>query len=280
MSSLSDHISSASQKLTNSDSPRLDAELIWAQVLGRDRTWLFTWPDYQPSSEEISEFQHLIARRIRGEPIAYILSRREFWGLSLECDSTTLIPRPETELLVEKAISLNLPESARILDLGTGTGAIALALAVERPNWNITAIELSGPAIELAQRNAQKLNISSVDWRQGSWFEPIANKELFDLILSNPPYVEEQSSWLEEGDVRFEPRTALTAGVDGMQDIEIIAEQAQNYLVDDGYLLIEHGFNQFNKVCAELGRYGYRSVVGFKDLSGLDRAVLASAPKV
>jgi|TARA_B110000483_G_scaffold216241_1_gene267566 release factor glutamine methyltransferase len=277
MNSLKGLISSASKKLIDSDSPRLDAELIWAQVLGRDRTWLFTWPDYQPNAEEILESQHLISRRTEGEPIAYILSRREFWGLSLECDSSTLIPRPETELLVEKALNLDLHESARVLDLGTGNGAIALALAVERPNWNICAVELSDPAIELAQRNAQNLNISSVDWLQGSWFEPIAEKAQFDLIISNPPYVEENSSWLEEGDVRFEPRTALTAGVDGMQDIELIAKLSQGYLANGGYILIEHGFNQFEKVFSELVKLGYQSVQGFKDLAGLDRAVLARA---
>ncbi len=279
MNSLSDIIISASQKLTDSDSARLDAELIWAHVLGRDRTWLFTWPEYQPSSEEISEFQKLIARRIEGEPIAYILSRREFWGLSLECNASTLIPRPETELLVERALSLDLPDCAKILDLGTGTGAIALALALERPSWDITAVELSESAFELAQSNARNLNILSVDWLQGSWFEPIGNDTLFDLIITNPPYVEEHSPCLKEGDVRFEPRTALTAGRDGMQDIKLIAEFAIDYLVDGGYLLIEHGFNQKNSVSSELEKHRYLSVNGLKDLSGLDRAVLARAPK-
>ena len=268
-------LAKASLDKSGSSSPALDAELILASALGRDRTWLFTWPEYQPSFSQIDQFNQMLQRRVLGEPMAYILGEREFWGLSLECDPSTLIPRPDTELLVEIALGLGLTKEARILDLGTGTGAIALALASERPNWKISAVDLSTAAIDLAQRNAAKLGIGSVEWYRGSWFEPIEEGARFDLIISNPPYVEAGSPWLDRGDLRFEPRTALTSGLEGMDDISLIAKKAQTYLSPSAYLLFEHGFEQADKVKGLLQSQGYQSIKCFKDLSDLDRATLA-----
>lgn len=268
-------ISSAAERISGSDSARLDAELILAHVLGRSRTWLFTWPEYELDSEQGYQFEKLLQQRIVGKPIAHILGRREFWGLDFECNEHTLIPRPETEVLVETALSLDLPADARVLDLGTGTGAIALALQSERPRWQVTAVDLIPGAIELAQRNAESLDISSINWFQGSWFDALPIKTTFDLIVSNPPYVEGSSPYLEQGDLRFEPRSALVSGAEGMDDIQHIISAAKPYLVDSGCLLIEHGSIQGSLVEQKFAQEAYRSIVGFKDLAGLDRCTIA-----
>jgi|SaaInlV_100m_DNA_5_1039725.scaffolds.fasta_scaffold00907_6 release factor glutamine methyltransferase len=273
-------ISSAVARLPNSDSARLDAELLLAKALGKNRTWLFTWPEYQPSAEQITEFESLLAERNEGKPIAYILRRREFWSLELECSEDTLIPRPETELLVEIALSLQLPGDAKILDLGTGTGAIALALKSERPEWQITAVDLMPGAIELAKRNAINLDISGIQWQQGNWFEPLPESATFDLIVSNPPYVEEGSPYLKLGDVRYEPQSALIAGKDGMGDIRAIAAQAQPYLSANGYVLFEHGHEQSDLVRKVFLQNGYQFSEGFKDLNSLHRATVAQNQKI
>ena len=276
-SNLSELLSLATAKLAevgSSDSSRLDVELLLAHVLDCNRTWLFTWPEYELTDEQIKAFDELLNRRMIGEPIAYILKKREFWGLTFECNESTLIPRPDTELLIDTALSLDLPEKARVLDLGTGTGAIALALASEKPNWRISAVDISSNAIALAKRNAQSLKLESIDWYCGSWFEPIPDNSLFDLIISNPPYVEANSPWLHQGDVRFEPKTALTAGVDGMDDFQIIAREASIYLVKNGFLLLEHGFEQAELLTNLLHKQRFQSVQSLSDLAGLDRAVL------
>lgn len=257
-----------------SDTARLDAELLLAEALGRDRTWLFTWPEYEIDGEQFEAFNRLLAQRIEGRPIAHILGRREFWGLDLECNEHSLIPRPETELLVEIALDLDLPTEARVLDLGTGTGAVALALASERPDWKITAVDFLPEALDLAKRNASKLDISSINWMQGVWFEPVADGERFDLIVSNPPYVEEDSPWLNQGDLRFEPRSALTAGEDGMRDLQVIIDEALGYLRGSGFLLLEHGNTQAQRVQNLLVSKGYQSVSSFQDLAKLDRVTL------
>lgn len=272
-------VAQSTRQLTESgsDSARLDVELILAHILDRDRSWLFTWPEYELSNDQFDHFQKLFSQRLNGKPIAYILGYREFWGLELQCNEHSLIPRPETELLVEIALDLPLPENAKVLDLGTGSGAIALALASEKPEWDIVAIERIPEALQLAQRNASRLKINRIEWLQGSWFEPLEKRSGFDLIVSNPPYVEENSAWLGQGDVRFEPRSALTAGNDGMEDIRTIISGAKNHLTSKGYLLLEHGFEQAALVSSELEKSGFEQIQLIQDLAGLDRATLASA---
>lgn len=272
-------ISASTKLLTGSDSARLDVELMLAHILDRNRTWLFTWPEYELTSRERCQFEDLLQQRIAGKPIAHILGKREFWGLDIQCDKHTLIPRPETELIVETALSLNLPKQAKVLDLGTGTGAIALALASEKPHWEIIGIDKIPEAVYLAQSNAGSLNISNVDWYLGSWFEPLSKHQVFDLIVSNPPYVEENSPWLLRGDVRFEPHSALTSGSDGLKDIRQIVDQSAQHLQPEGVLIVEHGFDQAKAVSKIFSSAGFRSTDLIKDYAGLDRITLGHKPR-
>ena len=263
-----------SADLSASDSARLDAQLLLAEVLGKDRTWVLTWDDKSVGRDDRARFAALVERRIKGEPIAHILARREFWGLDFECHSSTLIPRPETELLVEKALELALPQQAKVLDLGTGTGAIALALASERPDWQISATDYSGEVVALAERNRHRLQFDNVDIVQSHWFESLEAQSGFDLILSNPPYVDADSPYLHLGDLRFEPKSALVADNAGMADIELICGQATAYLKPAGLLMIEHGFDQQAAVQQCLTKQGYTGIETFTDLAGLPRATL------
>lgn len=267
-------IRKAAAQFTESDSATLDAQLLLAEVLGKDRTWLMTWDDAEVSAGQQAKFSELVARRASGEPIAYILGRREFWGVELACDSSTLIPRPETELLVEKALELDLPKNARVLDLGTGTGAIALALASDRPQWQILAVDASEGAVALARRNQQELNVTNVDLIQSNWFAALSDSIRFDLIASNPPYIDPVSPYLNEGDVRAEPKTALVSDNKGMADIQYICQQAPRHLNKGGLLMFEHGFDQQAAAAVCLAERGFAEIQCFKDLAGLPRVSL------
>lgn len=257
-----------------SDTPRLDTEVLLCHVLGKDRTFLFTWPEYSLSAEQMQQFEKALGRRKAGEPVAHITGMREFWSLALHVDSTTLIPRPETELLVQIALELPLPEKACVLDLGTGSGAIALALASERPQWSVTAVDKVVAAVALAQKNCKRLLLNNVVIKRSDWFSEFDTSESFDLIVSNPPYVESQDLHLQRGDVRFEPRSALVAGKNGMAEIEIIAAAAPKFLNERGWLMVEHGFNQGDAVRTELKKNEFAEVVTRQDLAGVDRVTL------
>jgi len=261
----------AVDQFTDSDTAKLDAQLLLGDVLGRDRTWLMTWDDVDVSEADQHQFQALVARRARGEPIAHILGYREFWGLSFECNASTLIPRPETELLVEKALQLGLLAKARVLDLGTGTGAIALALASEKPDWQITATDFSNEALALARRNQINLGIDNVELVKSDWFSAIQPQRQFHLVVSNPPYVDPGSPYLNKGDVRFEPRSALTAENAGLADIEQIATIAAGYLQPNGWLMVEHGYEQAGPVAEIFRRSGFSAISNHKDLAGWPR---------
>ncbi|GAB5379845.1 MAG: peptide chain release factor N(5)-glutamine methyltransferase [Aliiglaciecola sp.] len=258
----------------STDSPALDARLLLAHCLAETTTYLMTWPEKQVSEENIEAFKKLVFLRKEGRPIAHLVGQKDFWSLSLHVNTHTLIPRPETELLVEKALQLSLPETAKVLDLGTGTGAIAIALAAERKNWHLTGVDRIEQALVLARENAQYNAINNVRFTRSNWFEDIP-PQTYDLIVSNPPYVESNSPFLSQGDVRFEPLSALTAGEDGMQDIKQIIPNALSYLKTGAWLLIEHGFNQANAVGACFHEHGYINVELVRDLNQLPRLTLA-----
>lgn len=254
-----------------SDSPQLDARLLLAHVLQVSSSYLYTWPEKTLNPQQIGQYQQLIAARHQGQPVAYLLGEREFWDLKLAVSPDTLIPRPETEVLVEAALQLDLPADARVLDLGTGTGAIALALASERPQWQITGVDRIAEAVELAKTNAQA-NQLVVTFLQSHWFSQVSG--CFDLIVSNPPYVESDSPCLQQGDVRFEPLSALTAGQDGLDDIRHIIQQAPDYLRTGGVLMFEHGFKQGSAVSQLLREQGFEHTNSLPDLAGKSRITL------
>ncbi len=257
------------------DSARLDAEVLLAHVLGKPRSHLFAWPEKTLAEEESARFATLIARRASGEPVAYLTGRREFWSLELEVTPATLIPRPETELLVEEALS-RIPADAawHIADLGTGSGAIALAIASERPRCRLLAVDRSPEALAVAERNRARLGLSNLELRAGDWFEPLAD-ERFQMILANPPYVAEDDPHLERGDVRHEPRTALAAGPEGLDALRRILEQAPDFLTPPGWLLLEHGRDQATAVERLLLGRGFRDPLTLADIAGHPRLTLA-----
>ncbi|SIQ20441.1 peptide chain release factor N(5)-glutamine methyltransferase [Aquipseudomonas alcaligenes] len=262
-----------SADLPASPTARLDAELLLAAVLGKPRSYLRTWPEHEPGAEQLAAFAALLERRRMGEPVAYILGHQGFWSLDLEVAPHTLIPRPDTELLVETALQLAPATPLRVLDLGTGTGAIALALASERGGWQVTGVDRIAEAVELAERNRQRLQLGNAEFRQSSWFDGLAG-ERFDLILSNPPYIAADDRHLGEGDVRFEPLSALVAGVDGLDDIRQIIAQAPQHLKAGGWLLLEHGYDQAEAVRGLLAATGFTAVDSRRDLGGHERISL------
>ncbi len=260
-----------------SSSARLDSELLLSKIIHQSRTFFYTHPEYTLTALEHDDFQQLLAQRITGKPIAYLTGTREFWSLTLDVNTNTLIPRPDTERLVELALSL-LPETshANILDLGTGTGAIALALASERPNWTLLACDKSQAAVNTALANATQLGIKNLNVLCSNWFESIP-KQRFDAIVSNPPYIAENDPHLVQGDVRFEPRDALVSGVDGLDALHYIIEHSLEWLLPGGFIALEHGFEQGPAVTAALKRFGYQHVKCWQDWQGNDRVSIGQA---
>ncbi|WP_386079246.1 peptide chain release factor N(5)-glutamine methyltransferase [Vreelandella sp. F11] len=270
----------AAQRLqrAGSSSPRIDAEVLLCHVLGRDRTWLYTWGDKTCSLWEQARFDALVAARAQGTPVAYLTGEREFWGLRLATSPDTLIPRPDTETLVELALGCVTQPTGRMLDLGTGTGAIALAFASEQPDWQVLGVDLRSEAVALATRNAQALAINNARFLQSNWFGALETFEeadkRFDIIVSNPPYIAADDPHLSAGDVRFEPRSALVAAAEGMADLLHLVHSAPHYLTASGWLLLEHGYSQADKVRRALKSAGYQSVESIRDLGGHERVTL------
>lgn len=263
-------LQSATQANHLSDSPGLDCELLLCFVLGVSASYSKTWPERQVSDDHSAEFNALLKRRVAGEPVAYLIGSQGFWSLDLEVSPATLIPRPETELLVEVALDLPLPREAAVLDLGTGTGAIALALATERSHWQICAVDLQQQAVDLAERNRQRYQLDNVRLFASDWFTAIPAQR-FDLIVSNPPYIEANDPHLNQGDVCFEPASALVSGADGLNDLRLVCAQSVDYLADGGWLLLEHGFDQGDAVREVLEQAGFTSVKTDTDLNHLER---------
>lgn len=257
-----------------SDTPQLDAELLLVHVLHQPRSYLYTYPEKLLTEKQMLDYADCLSKRAKGEPIAYITGTKSFWTLELEVTPDVLIPRPETELLVETVLSLlSEDEDIKLADLGTGSGAIALALAYERPRWQIYATDVSENALSIASNNAQQLGLNNVAFYRGNWCTALPC-DGFDVIVSNPPYIAEK----EWGDyalgLQCEPREALVSGEEGLDAIMIIAETAGNYLKPGGYLLVEHGYEQGPAVRRIFQVFGLTDVMTLKDLSGQDRVTI------
>lgn len=271
-----EHLIRAAAERIGGDSPRLDAELLLSHVSGLSRTSFRAWPEREVPAEQAESFERLVLERIQGKPIAHLLGHQEFWSLPLQVSPSTLIPRPDTECLVEAALTLPVPESAQVLDLGTGTGAIALALASERRDWQLSACDVVEEAVELARSNARELGLP-VQVHQSSWFASLPPGR-FDLIVSNPPYIAADDHHLGEGDVRFEPASALVSGQDGLDDIRLIVNQAPQWLNNGGWLLVEHGYDQADAVQALFTARGFAAVESRKDYGNRERMTLGQWP--
>ncbi len=277
-------LKSAAQRLqlAGSPSPRVDAEVLMEFATGRSRTWLYTWGDSECPTWEHARFDALIAARAQGQPVAYLTGEREFWGLPLATSSTTLIPRPDTETLVEAALARAGTPTGRLLDLGTGTGAIALAFASEKPDWQVVGVDVRPEAVALAADNARTLNITNATFLVSDWFSaftlssPSASSpgSTFEIIVSNPPYIAADDPHLGQGDVRFEPRSALVAEADGMADLLHLITTAQAFLSPGGWLVLEHGYQQAPSVRQALKLAGYQSVESVQDMGGHERVTL------
>lgn len=275
---------SAVQLLKHTESARLDAEILLAHVLKKVRSYLLAWPEYVLTAEQNQQFQNLLARRLKGESIAHILGEKEFWSLTLEVTPDTLIPRPDTELLVELALQ-KLPENAvqMIADLGTGSGAIALAIASERPHWQIIATDKYPETLAVAKRNAAKLGLVNVYFYLGNWCEALLHidnfqtekteiRTKFNAIISNPPYISASDPHLRSPNLLFEPQQALISDKDGYADLNQIINQAKAHLFEGGWLLLEHGFDQAVVVQQQMQAAGYKNISSHRDLSGHLRA--------
>ncbi len=269
-------IAAASQQLSaTSDSALLDAEVLMAHCLNKPRSFLRAWPEQSLSDQQHSIFSALISQRRQGVPVAYLTGEREFWSRSFKVSPSVLIPRPDTELIIELSLELLAHQPAnQILDLGTGSGIIGITLAAELPLSRVTACDQSPQALEIARDNAQRLNTNNIGFVQSDWFSAITDSG-FDLIVSNPPYIAADDPHLQQGDVRFEPRQALVSPDQGLQDIGLLADHARQYLKHGGQLLIEHGYQQQTAVQAIFKHCNYQQVTTHCDLAGNPRVTSA-----
>jgi release factor glutamine methyltransferase len=277
LKTLREHLESAQRQLGGQGSTRLEAEILMAHCLESQRSFLYANPELELPRKRVAAFARLIERRLRGEPIAYIIGVREFWSLPLSVTPDVLIPRPETELLVETALQAVPPDAEwRIADLGTGSGAIALALAAELPGCEVHATDISEAALQVAMGNAGRLGLERVTFHRGSWCEPLTGK--FQLIVSNPPYVAIDDPHLRRGDCRFEPRDALSPGSDALGAARAIVDQSRAFLVRGGWLLLEHGLDQGEEIRATLRRHDCSDVATLRDLLGHERVTRGRKP--
>ncbi len=265
-------------KLQNSDQARLEAEILLAHVLDKPRTYLHAWPEAELSEKQALRFGNFVEQRAAGRPVAYLTGYREFWSLDFEVTADTLIPRPETELLVEQTLAL-LPahKNLQVADLGTGSGAIAIALAQERKPWALCALDRSLSCTRVAQRNARRLGVHNISFVNASWCDALADASCH-AIVCNPPYVANQDPHLQQGDVRFEPVSALASGTDGLDDIKKLVADAARVLKTGGWILLEHGFTQSKIIRNLLNEKDFINIETLRDLAGLERVSYAQKP--
>lgn len=253
------------------DEARREVEVLLCAALEKPRAYLYAWPEADVDVRATERFYECLRLRAQGVPVAYLVGEREFWGLALHVSEATLIPRSDTECLVEATLSLPIADRAlRVLDLGTGSGAIALALARERPQWSLTGVDISGAALNVARDNSRALDLPTIRWLQGDWFEPVC-EECFDIIASNPPYLAADDPHLRDGDLRFEPAQALIAGAAGYADLNAIISGASAHLNDGGWVVLEHGMEQGGRVRESLGSAGFVDVSSHRDLAARER---------
>lgn len=261
----------AAARLQGSDSPQLDARVLLSWVTGKSLGFIFAFAETRLSWQQQQQLALLLQRRLKGEPVAYLTGVREFWSLTLGVSPATLIPRPDSECLVEQALC-HLPQTpCDILDLGTGTGAIALALASERPDCQLTALDIEPQAVALARDNASRLAIDNVTVSQSNWFSALPENRRFHMIVSNPPYIDASDPHLRQGDVRFEPRSALVASAQGLADLAALINGAGHFLHPGGWLLLEHGCCQGDRVRQLLFQAGYQHIASHNDYAGHER---------
>jgi release factor glutamine methyltransferase len=265
-----------SRLIDSSGTPGLDAEVLLMFVLRRERAYLRTWPERRLDDDQAEAFCTLIDRRAGGEPIAYLTGQREFWSRTFHVGPDVLIPRPDTELLVDLALTAIPPDrETDILELGTGSGIIAITLAAERPQARILATDLSLPALVTARANASRLGCSNLSFAHGNWFAAVGGQYRFDLIVSNPPYIAEQDPHLKQGDLRFEPAMALSSGPEGLDALRQIGEGARAHLKPGAHLILEHGYDQAQPLGGILDHLGYSDIAHHHDLQGHLRATVA-----
>lgn len=271
-------LQSATETLKDSSSSaRLDAEMLLAHALQKDRSYLYAWPEVEPSAIQVTHFEEMLVQRIEHYPVAYSVGYQEFWSLKLKVSPDVLIPRGDTELLVETALEkLQGIEAPKILELGTGSGAISLALATERPDAIIVATDLSAAALEIAEENQQSLGINNISFLRSDWFNAVEATQ-YNLIISNPPYIDPEDAHLGTG-IRHEPLTALTAPDKGLADLKAIIQAAIPYLSQNGWLMLEHGYDQGMAVSSLLQHHNYRNISCLSDLAGNDRINIGHPP--
>lgn len=265
-------LNKATELLTaTSDTAILDAEVLLCYCLTKNRSFLRAWPEHQPSADQVERFKELLAQRQQGMPVAYLTGKREFWSREYRVGPDVLIPRPDTELLIELSLEF-LPENKphKIIDLGTGSGILAITLAAEKPLSNVIACDISQAALDIAGENAEQLHVKNIRFFTSCWFDAVTEND-FDLVISNPPYIAGDDPHLHQGDVRFEPQTALISAEQGLKDIRLIAEQARRHLKSGGHLLVEHGYNQQAEVQTLFKQLNYRQVTTHHDLAGNPR---------
>ena len=265
----------ATATLSMLDNPSFEAEVLLAHCIEKPRSWLRSWGEKLVSREAANQYHQLIKRRANGEPVAYIIGSQPFWNFELKTTPDTLIPRADSEILVEEALRLiHTDKPQAIADLGTGSGAIAIAIAKERPNCHITATDNSLAALNVAKYNANILKVNNISFINGKWLAPLQDQQ-FNLIISNPPYIAINDPYLDES-TKYEPQSALLSGTDGLDDIRIIIQQAKKSLLPDGILLLEHGWQQAQQIQQLFRSSGWKNIITSKDLAGHDRVAQAA----